>query len=237
MTKGGGGGSAAPVGSAGSEAALQLRYADVLPFDRARDDERNELVAVIVHTADLSGQAYPRATSNNWSARIICEFRNQASKERSQGLPVAPFMAALDTPLQCARLQHSFVKNIVLPLWQRVAELLVNLSEPMENLNGSRLGFEFEETRAEKAEAEAKAAAAVAASAAAAAVAIVSTTRGAAVAAAAAPPIIAVAATPPAAAPGVTAPPPPHGPSALAKDASIIVASEEVAAAAGGGSA
>ena len=102
------------------------------------EDERAELVSILVHTADLSGQAYPVGVAMNWNSRILAEFRSQAEKERAQGLPVAPVMAALDTPLACARLQLSFVSNIVQPLWQRVAELLPGLDTPLANLQAVR---------------------------------------------------------------------------------------------------
>jgi GAF domain-containing protein len=133
-----------------ADASTVARMQDIFPFDRTRDEDRNELVAVIVHTADLSGQAYPRSVSNNWNSRILAEFRAQAAKERVQGLPVAPFMASLDTPLPCARLQLSFVSNIVLPLWQRVSDLLPGLEEPVSNLASARTMFEMEVAKFEK---------------------------------------------------------------------------------------
>jgi len=60
--------------------------AELLPFDRTSDSDRNELVAVIVHTADLSGQAYPSAISRNWNARIVQEFRAQACLDTTPDL-------------------------------------------------------------------------------------------------------------------------------------------------------
>lgn len=89
-------------------------------FDPASDAERSELVSVLVHLADLSGQSRPEKQRLNWGARIVAEFRHQAIKEKTQGLPVTPFMHALDTPLQAARLQMTFVSNIVLPLFRAV---------------------------------------------------------------------------------------------------------------------
>ncbi|RYG50213.1 hypothetical protein EON67_05690 [archaeon] len=143
----------------GPTAAGGTKFCDILPFDRDADDDRLQLVCTLVHTADLSGHAYVSTVSRNWNARILSEFRAQATKERAQGLPVAPFMANLDTPLQCARLQLSFVSNIVLPLWRSVSELLPGLAEPLANLNSVRLGFEAETMRYER-QAEAAAAAA-----------------------------------------------------------------------------
>ena len=178
---------------------------EVLPFDRNKEDDRNALVSTIVHLADLSGQAYPGGVSTNWSARILAEFRAQAAKERTQGLPTAQFMATLDTPLQCARLQHSFVSNIVLPLWLRVSDLLPGLAEPVANLQSARAMFEAQAARYEAATA---AGAGVAA----------------APAAAAAPAVAAAAAL---AARAAMAPmvPPRHHPM-LSADRSIVVGSE-----------
>ena len=116
-----------------------------LPFDRTSDVERNELVAVLVHSADLSGQAYPEAIASNWGVRILAEFRREAAISAEQGLPVIPFMGSLDTQLACARVQLSFVSNIVLPLWQRLSELFPDqLIVPLRNLHAMRLKYEAE---------------------------------------------------------------------------------------------
>ena len=75
---------------------------------------------MLVHASDLGGQALPRASRLNWSARILAEFASQAAAERALGLPTAPFMLGLDDGLRAARLQLSFVQSVVLPLWQAV---------------------------------------------------------------------------------------------------------------------
>ncbi len=95
-------------------------------------------------SADLSGQAYGAKVSRQWGDRIVTEFRQQAEKERSAGLPVMQFMAELDTPHHIAKLQHSFITNITLPLWQRVSELFSGLEEPVANLQANRLVYEAE---------------------------------------------------------------------------------------------
>ena len=69
---------------------------------------------MLVHASDLGGQALPRASRLNWSARILAEFASQAAAERALGLPTAPFMLGLDDGLRAARLQLSFVQSVVL---------------------------------------------------------------------------------------------------------------------------
>jgi GAF domain-containing protein len=138
--------------SSGTPASFLPSGADlnVWPFDRDNEVERNELVSVIVHTADLSGQAYAIKVARNWTSRIIAEFKQQAVLEQERRLPVTPFMASLETPLQMARVQLSFIGNIVLPLWQRVSELLPGLQEPVQNLQSTKMLYEGELAKHEK---------------------------------------------------------------------------------------
>jgi len=121
-----------------------------LAFDPSSDTERSELVSVLVHLADLSGQSRPEKQRLNWGARIVAEFRHQALKEKTLGLPVTPFMHALETPIQAARLQMTFVSNIVLPLFRAVQEcgLLDDGEEgPITNLIKAESNYKEEEVR------------------------------------------------------------------------------------------
>ena len=98
-----------------------------LPFNVAVPEDRQLLVSAIVHTCDLSGQAYGEVVSAEWSRRIATEFRNQALREQELGLPVTPFMANLSTPLQVAKLQYGFMTFVVVPLWRAVGGVLKGL--------------------------------------------------------------------------------------------------------------
>jgi hypothetical protein len=149
--------SSSPLISSVSSSLSKLAYA----FDPSSDTERSELVSVLVHLSDLSGQSRPEKQRLNWGARIVAEFRHQASKEKAQGLPVTPFMHALETPLQAARLQMTFVSNIVLPLFRAVQScgLLVadNISEdgPIANLIHAEAHYRQVEVKEESANATA----------------------------------------------------------------------------------
>jgi len=149
--------SSSPLISSVSSSISKLAYA----FDPSSDTERSELVSVLVHLSDLSGQSRPEKQRLNWGARIVAEFRHQASKEKAQGLPVTPFMHALETPLQAARLQMTFVSNIVLPLFRAVQScgLLVadNISEdgPIANLIHAEAHYRQVEVKEESANATA----------------------------------------------------------------------------------
>ena len=120
--------------------------ASTLPYDVTSESDRNELVAALVHTADLSGQAYAPHVATNWSARILKEFSDEANAARALGLPVPHFMAAIEEPLAGARVQLSFVTNVLMPLWQRMAELLPGpaMDAPLANLAAARRLYEDE---------------------------------------------------------------------------------------------
>ena len=66
------------------------------PFRSDRVTDRQTLLNLCVHSADLSAQTLPWATACKWEERISMEFSAQADAERSLGLNPAPFMCNLD---------------------------------------------------------------------------------------------------------------------------------------------
>ena len=124
-------------------------HATSLAFDSSSLEDRLELVEALVHTADLGGQAYTAAVAAEWSTRVIQEFEQQAAKERREGLPVAPFMASLGTPLAGLKTQLSFLNNIMSPLWTAVGDLLPGLDSPLANINANRAHYQMSIVRLE----------------------------------------------------------------------------------------
>ena len=47
----------------------------------------------------LLSAVFPTPVAKMWEERISREFENQATKEKSKGLPVAPFMKNLSDPI------------------------------------------------------------------------------------------------------------------------------------------
>lgn len=76
-----------------------------LPFDPEQEKDRQALVNIIIHSADLSGQVFPTHIARQWEERISREFQDQAIQETKLGLTVAPFMKGLDNPKTRAKLQ------------------------------------------------------------------------------------------------------------------------------------
>jgi len=101
---------------------------------------RAALACAVVHTADLSGAAFPARVAQNWAARIVAEFAAQAAAEAARGLPLTPYMQGLHAPRAQARLQVGFYGNVVLPLWRGLAATLPGLEEPVANVEAALEG-------------------------------------------------------------------------------------------------
>lgn len=108
---------------------------------RAEQMTRDELfqqpalmLKLIIHAADLSGQALPLEIARQWGSRIIQEFRSQAEKEKSLGLSVAPFMENLTTERNTTNLQVNFINFVLLPLWRPWTDSMTNLAFYLDSL-------------------------------------------------------------------------------------------------------
>lgn len=90
-------------------------------IDKNSPVARRQLMAAVIHSADLSGQVMRLDLAKLWGDRLVQEFRLQAEKETKQGLLVTPYMQDLGSELAVMHLQQGFVANIVLPLWTAMA--------------------------------------------------------------------------------------------------------------------
>jgi GAF domain-containing protein len=127
---------------------------EAFAFDRDDPAERLTLMECMVHTADLSGQAFPAHVAHKWGAGIIAEFRNEATAYVREGLSPPPFIADLSTELAQANLQLGFVGRMVYPLWERMNDVLPGLGDPVRNLQANLLVYEENVKRLEEAHAE-----------------------------------------------------------------------------------
>ena len=99
-------------------------------FDVDSDEDRLELMTIVVHSADLSNPTNPKFDmTRQWCHRVCEEFSRQAVKEKSLGLPVSPFMEGLNTEQDIAKLQIGFVNYVILPLWKVVGVLFPNAAQ------------------------------------------------------------------------------------------------------------
>jgi hypothetical protein len=70
-----------------SEATKKLSgVTDMKAFDYTVEADRQQVVNMIIHTADLSAQAYPRLVAKSWEERIVREFQNEVAHEERLGI-------------------------------------------------------------------------------------------------------------------------------------------------------
>ncbi len=98
---------------------LDTRELDA-PFNSKLESERQNIVKVLIHSSDLSGQVFPTSIATMWEERISKEFELQANKEKGKGLPVLSHMQNLHDPIVRAQNQVAFIEYVLTP-WVRVA--------------------------------------------------------------------------------------------------------------------
>lgn len=103
---------------------LDRRAEAATPFKADDLAERAHLAGVVVHCADLSGQALPNPQAITWSSMVVQEFKRQAALETELGLTPAPHMSGMDDPLRATKLQENFVGHVLLPLLRSASRCL-----------------------------------------------------------------------------------------------------------------
>ncbi len=97
------GGGTSPAAAAAAAAAAALP----LGFSRDSDDDRQLLVSLLLHCADLCNPLFPPAMSRRIAADLGREFAAQAELERAAGMPVTVMLA--DTDAAKAQLEVGFI--------------------------------------------------------------------------------------------------------------------------------
>ncbi|RHY14440.1 hypothetical protein DYB36_006280, partial [Aphanomyces astaci] len=135
-------------------------------FDIANATHVKWLTGAILHASDIGAQTYPVAIAGQWyvyvkvfdlptiphprmhssiqtrSNRLVDEFRLLGEKERSEGLPVAPFRDNLTTSKAVGRLQLNFINYIVTPIWHLLIDMFPDAGVLRVNLDENRMHFQ-----------------------------------------------------------------------------------------------
>ena len=91
-------------------------------FDDPDRKDVRLLLAMCLHSADVSNPAKPWRLSVEWSARVMEEFFQQGEKEAELGLPVSPFMDRRKTDIgQC---QAGFISILIKPFFDEFTQFL-----------------------------------------------------------------------------------------------------------------
>ena len=108
-------------------------------------------IGAIVHVADLSNHAFPRAISICWADRISAEFLAQVEMEKQSGLgglPTASAWVSLNSPLSRSNLEMNFIGAFVAPLFKALAALADgSLDEPLHNIQQNERYYAQESSR------------------------------------------------------------------------------------------
>ena len=112
------------------------------PFRSDVVTDRQTLLNLCIHSADLSAQTLPWRTACQWEERISQEFSNQAEAEKARGLVPAPFMRNLDDMSTRGKAQRNFIDFVLIKLWDPVAHLFPQLRQCYDNLLKNRKMYE-----------------------------------------------------------------------------------------------
>ncbi|XP_065077275.1 high affinity cGMP-specific 3',5'-cyclic phosphodiesterase 9A isoform X2 [Ochlerotatus camptorhynchus] len=96
-------------------------------FDYNNKVHTNLLCMVLIKVADISNEARPMDVAEPWLDRLLQEFFAQSAAEKSEGLPVTPFM----DPDKVSKpgSQVRFIGLVLLPLFEALGELLPELTD------------------------------------------------------------------------------------------------------------
>jgi hypothetical protein len=105
-------------------------------FDSAQS--RLNLIASIVHCADLGGSSQSLHNAMMWCNACNEEFKNQAINEEKLGIPVTQAFKDLKSDEAILTSNLNFIENFVIPLWKPLTEIFPKLRHAMENIQSNR---------------------------------------------------------------------------------------------------
>ncbi|KAL4448605.1 hypothetical protein ABPG75_005824 [Micractinium tetrahymenae] len=109
---------------------------DGLPrlFDAA--EERQLLLNLLLHCADISNPVKPTEIAEKWSERVLGEFFAQGDRERAAGMPISPMCDRARTSR--AGSQINFIEFVVAPIYAQAYKIFPELGEAVDNLMANR---------------------------------------------------------------------------------------------------
>lgn len=94
---------------------------------RHLNEKKYVLMAILLHAADLSGQALPYDQAVRWGMRVLTEFQNQAKSEAEMKVPVDSFMTNLHQMKTRVTVQMNFINYVLRPIWLPLTKLCKQL--------------------------------------------------------------------------------------------------------------
>jgi hypothetical protein len=112
-----------------------------LRFDAGNEKDRQMVMDMLIHTADLSGQVYPWSVASEWEVRIATEFGKQAEVETGLGFAPLPHMNRMLQTAHRYQMQVNFIDFVLRPWWKAMARVFPPLSECLTQLKSNRNTF------------------------------------------------------------------------------------------------
>jgi cAMP-specific phosphodiesterase 4 len=100
------------------------------------DDERQLMLNVLLHCADISNAVKPNELCVKWASRVLEEFFNQGDRERSRGMSISPMMDRETTSVGLS--QINFIEFVIAPLYVQFVAVFPALSSLLTRLIENR---------------------------------------------------------------------------------------------------
>uniref|UniRef100_A0A674NUR8 Phosphodiesterase n=1 Tax=Takifugu rubripes TaxID=31033 RepID=A0A674NUR8_TAKRU len=98
-------------------------------FDFADEDHMTCLKMVLIKCCDISNEVRPMEVAEPWVDCLLEEYFMQSDREKTEGLPVAPFMDREKVTKPTA--QIGFIKFVLIPMFETVMKLFPQIEEAM----------------------------------------------------------------------------------------------------------
>uniref|UniRef100_A0A8C3A314 Phosphodiesterase n=1 Tax=Cyclopterus lumpus TaxID=8103 RepID=A0A8C3A314_CYCLU len=110
-------------------------------FDFSIEEHMTCLKMVLIKCCDISNEVRPTEVAEPWVDCLLEEYFMQSDREKSEGLPVAPFMDRDKVTKPTA--QIGFIKFVLIPMFETVMKLFPQIEEIMvQPLRDSRDHYE-----------------------------------------------------------------------------------------------
>ncbi|ETP22372.1 hypothetical protein F441_04227 [Phytophthora nicotianae CJ01A1] len=111
---------------------------------RGRSKHRFVFMAILIHAADLSGQALSYTQATRWGMRVLSEYQQQAKSEAELHFPVESFMANLHHAKTRVTVQLNFINYVLRPIWLPLATLCPAMKVYADSLESNRERYKAE---------------------------------------------------------------------------------------------
>ncbi|XP_054829774.1 high affinity cGMP-specific 3',5'-cyclic phosphodiesterase 9A isoform X5 [Eublepharis macularius] len=96
-------------------------------FDYSNEGHVTQLKMVLIKCCDISNEVRPIEVAEPWVDCLLEEYFMQSDREKSEGLPVAPFMDRDKVTKPTA--QIGFLKFVLIPMFETIAKLFPEVEE------------------------------------------------------------------------------------------------------------